>query len=102
MKCSGNDNEICGGSDANSVYSTQKSMPGFLGCYLDSNPRDLPLLTLASSANNVELCVSTCANMGYKYAAVQFGYAIILKIFEIFFLWKTIYWETHEVMKNQS
>ena len=59
-----------------------------MGCYLDSNPRDLPLLTFASLANNVELCVSTCANMGYKYAAVQFGYAIILKINWNFFFVK--------------
>ena len=43
-----------------------------IGCYGDSSTRDLPNLLIDGSLT-IELCISTCANNSYSYAAMQAG-----------------------------
>lgn len=88
MKCSGDPNQICGGSWANSVYSVALGTPvapgssvqapstapaGSLGCYKDESVRDLDGYSMTSGNMTLQTCVSTCAGRGFAFAGAQFG-----------------------------
>jgi hypothetical protein len=45
----------------------------YLGCFADSKNHDLPYLAYDSSLNTPALCVATCADAGYLFAATQIG-----------------------------
>jgi hypothetical protein len=83
MACNGNGNETCGGTWRNSVYATgvaapappptSGSGPSSIGCFVDSDSRDLSGPSTASGNMSVETCNSFCANSGYPYFGVQYG-----------------------------
>jgi hypothetical protein len=67
--CPGNSSQICGGSDAESVYETS-----FLGCFGDTaGSRDLSGLSQTMSSNTPASCIAFCKANGYPYAAVEFS-----------------------------
>jgi hypothetical protein len=83
--CSGNPGEICGGTNANSIYMTSyptNAASAFLGCFVDcpggtncqggASPRDLPN-GAAVPNETVEACVAACKGAGYRYAGAQDG-----------------------------
>lgn len=43
------------------------------GCWTDQNPTSLPNLVYTNNSNTIELCTSTCAQMGYGIAGLEFG-----------------------------
>ena len=45
----------------------------YLGCFADSQDRDLPYPAYDASSNTPALCVATCADAGYMFAATQNG-----------------------------
>ena len=44
-----------------------------VGCYADSDNRDLPYFAYDSASNTTETCISTCAAAGYAYAGTQYS-----------------------------
>ena len=61
---------------------------GYIGCFVDGWQRDLPNLLLDQVPNmTAQMCQSTCAKNGYKYAGLQAGYDLHL-IFQSIFLIK--------------
>jgi len=88
MKCSGDPNQICGGSWANSVYSValgapvmpgssvqapSTAPPGGMGCFKDDYVRDLDGYSVTTGNMTLQHCVSTCAGRGFAFAGAQFG-----------------------------
>ncbi|XP_067943054.1 sialate:O-sulfotransferase 2-like [Watersipora subatra] len=66
--CPGNIQQICGGANKNSIYSTN-----YLGCWQDSRPRDFShLITLQGIDATLENCVAYCRQQGYQYAGAQY------------------------------
>ncbi|XP_067884449.1 kremen protein 2-like isoform X2 [Heterodontus francisci] len=52
------------------------SMPGYMGCFLDSgNPPALSGSSGTSTKLTVQVCLRFCRKKGYKYAGVEAGYA---------------------------
>ncbi|XP_067836846.1 kremen protein 2-like, partial [Heptranchias perlo] len=52
------------------------SMPGYVGCFLDSgNPPALSGSSGTSTKLTVQVCIRFCRKKGYKYAGVEAGYA---------------------------
>ena len=49
-----------------------------MGCFADSAAYDLPYRISATLLPrvNIENCAAMCARYGYKYAGLQYGYAI--------------------------
>ncbi len=45
----------------------------YIGCYADSNNRDLSYFGYSSGNNSTETCVSACKAAGYKYAGTQYS-----------------------------
>jgi hypothetical protein len=74
VPCGGNASEMCGGSNASSVYYTIVAPPPgqYLGCFADSMTRDLPYRAYDSQANTAETCVAACMYHGYLYAGTQY------------------------------
>ncbi|KAI1621836.1 WSC domain-containing protein [Exophiala viscosa] len=93
MTCAGNTSEICGGSNALSLFQnklyeqpgnpstvniTGKSAQfGYLGCYTEgTSGRALggsSSYSTTSSSMTVELCVAACYARGYDYAGVEYS-----------------------------
>ncbi len=84
--CAGDRNLNCGGAWANAVYRAIESTPvpqaeGYLGCYKDQGEsfgtggRDLGGLITQSDRMTPQLCMTTCAVKGFRYAGVQAGRA---------------------------
>jgi hypothetical protein len=73
--CSGALSEICGGGYQNSVYATMAPPPPpkYVGCFTDSQTRDLPSQAYSNGENTVENCVADCAYHWWLYAGVQSG-----------------------------
>lgn len=42
-----------------------------LGCYVDQDPRSLPVFLSSSGTNTIQSCVAGCANAGHIYAGVE-------------------------------
>lgn len=93
-KCSGNDQQICGGAGANSVYSIEDISMVHLGCFEDrmhvdphtysiddenrtSTPvagRDLTGFFIYDRYSmTVEACYNICKKRGFKYVGLQFS-----------------------------
>lgn len=52
-------------------YQTH-TVPGYIGCYGDSQTRDLPEAAYQGNGSaTVESCISACQSAGYKYAGAQ-------------------------------
>lgn len=87
MACSGDRSQTCGGHTANSVYDTgtvatapQPAPPASarqaaaVGCYRDTvGSRDLHGYTFNTPAMTTGLCLSTCAQKGFRFAATQYA-----------------------------
>ncbi|KEQ91797.1 hypothetical protein AUEXF2481DRAFT_50439, partial [Aureobasidium subglaciale EXF-2481] len=83
MLCSGNQQELCGGPGALSVYTLNADAPvstitqgsGFAsyGCFVDGTPRALAYSAGSKSDNTPYKCASTCQSLGYKYAGTEYG-----------------------------
>ena len=92
MPCSGNNAQICGGSNALSMFqsmvyvdavnkaSVQVSNGGssamyeYQGCWTDStSARTLGDYSFAGSSMSVESCVSTCFSRGYGWAGAEYA-----------------------------
>src|SRR5947209_7224487 len=86
--CTGNVNEICGGSNALSIYidptypvlsssiiSQIGTFYNALGCYTEVDGRVLttPQDQLDGSTMTIELCLNTCGSKGYAYAGVEYA-----------------------------
>lgn len=82
--CSGNDNEICGGPGALSLYrnpskavNSVKLPAGWsaAGCIVDgvNNGRTLSGYSFSSSNMTQNLCVNTCNDRKFTYAGVEYG-----------------------------
>src|ERR1700761_5697239 len=82
----GNDLELCGGSNGLSVYKYTLSSPAILqsynswthsDCYVDSTAnRALPIamqVTGGPTAMTVELCLDACHSAGYGFAGVEWS-----------------------------
>ncbi len=86
MPCSGNPGEICGGSDALSVYALSQPAPApaapvvaasYLGCFNDNAPISRTLYSGPSysdgSLMTTESCNSFCRAAGSKYAGTEYA-----------------------------
>lgn len=93
MACAGNSTEICGGSNALSLFQNklyvqpgnpatvtvtgQSAQYGYLGCYTEgSSGRALGGSSSYSTTSNsmtVELCTAACYAKGYSYAGVEYS-----------------------------
>ncbi|KAF8341317.1 uncharacterized protein EI90DRAFT_1719489 [Cantharellus anzutake] len=77
MPCSGNSQQICGGSYRINIYSfsgTSTPLWTRLGCFTDtSSPRTLGSYSTQSNSNSPTYCTSLCAGMGYSFAGVEYG-----------------------------
>ncbi|PAA81169.1 hypothetical protein BOX15_Mlig028452g3 [Macrostomum lignano] len=77
FKCGANKDQICGGTWYNSLYATGVSVEAAemkpLGCYVDKPDRDLPVLGSHCPIISVNKCVTSCADLGFKYAGAQAG-----------------------------
>ena len=82
MPCTGDRAQVCGGSNANSVYATgiapAKGVPKMssrpVGCFKDgTNPYDLDGFLQRSNDNTPQRCATLCAVRGFRYAGVQYG-----------------------------
>ena len=76
--CFGASDQICGGSWANNVYriGNQEIVQheiAYVGCFADTDDRDLDGPVSNSEDMTVDNCISFCANQNYVYAGVQFG-----------------------------
>ncbi|XP_038056081.1 fibroblast growth factor receptor 2-like [Patiria miniata] len=57
------------------VPSKQQNLPGYLGCFGDSNDRALPAIRESSNAQSVERCFRHCLEpTQYKYAGLVYSY----------------------------
>ena len=54
----------CGGLLRSSVYQTTAPGGSYLGCFIDNEERDLPLLIQVSSSNTMSLCKKSCSATG--------------------------------------
>ncbi|ETN45874.1 uncharacterized protein HMPREF1541_00055 [Cyphellophora europaea CBS 101466] len=89
MPCSGNKKQMCGGSNAISLFNNTMYSPripgnvqavgtgmayAYKGCYTDQgNPRTLGSYSTNSNSNSVDSCVSLCYSKGYSWAGVEYG-----------------------------
>lgn len=69
VPCSGNANEVCGGSFANNIYQLR----GHQGCFQDFSDRDLSGLNYYDPNLTSSQCRSRCQQEGFAYASAQFG-----------------------------
>ncbi|CAM9302811.1 unnamed protein product [Sphacelaria rigidula] len=69
--CGGDDDEICGGRDAISIYKPNVVSGGGLGCYADTAADRVFEKALSSTDMTTALCAETCD--GSKYYATQFS-----------------------------
>ena len=85
--CPGNASDVCGGTNANSIYmvtypSTSNPASAFLGCFVDcpggsnckggASPRDLPAGEAVTNETQAT-CIAACKAAGYRYAGAQDG-----------------------------
>jgi hypothetical protein len=95
IPCAGDSNEMCGGPFRNSIYATSDvcslffpfffsiifiivkflfsffslfAQVGFVGCFIDSNTRDLP--HQLNNINDIDDCRIACADAGYSKKAL--------------------------------
>ena len=73
IACTGDTQVMCGGAYANSVYATMSLPPAptYVGCFADSDVRDLPYSAYNNSYNTVQSCAADCVSRGYAYAGLQ-------------------------------
>lgn len=93
--CSGNDSEVCGGSNRLSLYNNtnvtsapSNSPPsnsggaiqgsyvyptGYKGCYTDSGSRSLSLFAYSNINSTVEMCSAACTASGFQIAGMEYG-----------------------------
>lgn len=73
MKCRANQGAICGGTWANSVYSTGVA-PITVGCWRDAGARDLNGVAKTGwNQNTPQNCANFCKGRGFRYAGVQYS-----------------------------
>lgn len=72
--CAGDSSQKCGGPCTNQIYSTAQPLT-HMGCFADSNTRDLPFLIYGESNSYMtpQLCAYLCGPK-YQYAGVQFSF----------------------------
>jgi hypothetical protein len=85
MSCSGDTGRNCGGTWANSVFKiANRSMPSdapphrtssatYLGCYKDTDLRDLNEKHWEDGQMTQDRCIDSCREDGFAYAGVQYG-----------------------------
>ncbi|KAF1951711.1 WSC-domain-containing protein, partial [Byssothecium circinans] len=79
LPCSGDESQVCGGSDRLTVYTNLVTFSGgsdwtSLGCFYDKKKaRTLSKLVLASSVMTPEICLRICAGYGAGFAGVEYG-----------------------------
>lgn len=82
MKCSGNNNENCGGSavmnlfNNPSMYKVKVLPTGWTntGCFTEgTNGRALSSFSFTSTQMTQDLCINTCASKGYTYAGAEWS-----------------------------
>lgn len=88
MSCKNNTQQMCGGSNAISLFSNTAYLPRiplssqtntsatyiYQGCYTDQgNPRTLSGYSVSQSSNSVDSCVQLCSSKGYSWAGVEYG-----------------------------
>eukprot|EP00918_Siedleckia_nematoides_P003320 GHVU01007488.1.p1 GENE.GHVU01007488.1~~GHVU01007488.1.p1 ORF type:complete len:991 (-),score=207.87 GHVU01007488.1:110-2944(-) len=71
--CSGNPNEICGGTNANSVYiiGSQRTKERRIGCYPDDDYHQVQVQHLFSPRPST--CATQCQAYGYAFAGLRDG-----------------------------
>ena len=52
---------------------TARSAVSPVGCYADSESRDLPSFAYDNGSNTTESCISSCLDAGYQYAGTQYS-----------------------------
>jgi hypothetical protein len=70
--CAQNANEVCGGSNALSLYVIVPIWQS-MGCYSDTTLKRTLAQSLNVGGNTVEKCQAACQNAGYVYAGMEFG-----------------------------
>jgi len=65
IKCTSNSKELCGGVYRNSIYLVGEM--GYVGCFRDGNPRDLPYKLISTNLLTIEQCRAGCLLNGYTY-----------------------------------
>ncbi|PSN70463.1 WSC-domain-containing protein [Corynespora cassiicola Philippines] len=82
MACAGDSTLACGGPDRLSVYANFATNPGpegwaSLGCYTDNvqarTLANLEQVAGGTDALTVALCTTTCGNLGFTYAGVEYA-----------------------------
>ena len=89
MPCSGNMQQVCGGSGAISLFNNtlytpriaasvqlQQSGVSFVyqGCFTDQgSPRTLGAFSISQSTNSIDVCAQLCYSKGYTWAGVEYG-----------------------------
>ncbi|PPQ71708.1 hypothetical protein CVT26_007625 [Gymnopilus dilepis] len=81
MSCTGDSDEICGGSNAISVFHNALGTPNLpqgwdnVGCYSDSpDARTLRTAAFTDVTNmTIESCLAFCTPAGYNFAGVEFS-----------------------------
>ncbi|KAL7417845.1 hypothetical protein BDY24DRAFT_1414 [Mrakia frigida] len=72
-KCGGDSSQLCGGSYAMTLYTKLTGSWSSTTCVTDGATRLLSAYSFESAEMTNELCHSTCSNLGYIYAATEFG-----------------------------
>ncbi len=95
MTCSGDSGLVCGGTWANTLYKTasRRDVPPmvapppppppvrssatpaatYLGCFRDTDQRDLNATQWDDGQMTPQRCIRTCADSGFEYAGLQYG-----------------------------
>ncbi len=56
------------------LYRMEAKAPDiYLGCFKDSDPRDLGDYKISTTSLTIEMCIETCRSKGYRYAGAQYG-----------------------------
>ncbi|XP_032220148.2 WSC domain-containing protein ARB_07867 [Nematostella vectensis] len=73
LNCLRNTNLKCGGDWANSIYLVAIKLSQFIGCYLESLPRDLwgDQSALSGLLSAQDECIQRCKAKGFHFAAIN-------------------------------
>lgn len=63
----------CSENSTSSSPSASYSGMTYAGCWSDQDPASLPYMIYDTSDNTIEKCTSTCAQLGYSIAGMEFG-----------------------------
>ncbi|XP_062610626.1 uncharacterized protein LOC134272411 [Saccostrea cucullata] len=70
-RCSGNDNQFCGGNSRISVYKNANYEKGYLGCFQDQSTRTLNGKHMSSNSMTVEMCKEFCKKQDAEFYGLE-------------------------------